>query len=277
MKLINITVLSVAVANGFTQESNNDDFEIEFPSEFDVSGFESAEIITGSDGNSTDMMARSTRTDQAKVNPSIERKKLKKYESIKKMTVYLHDSNEREWGKYCPYGCHCAVNGPTDLLAGSGHPIDEIDSACKRHKECMQCAINDFGDSSCPWWKPYKMQAMFDDVTNEKFLVCKDQTGSCKRALCECDAQFAKDIYIQRQHYTKDFHHRYGGFDAAKQCKSVSRAPGSGRIESGNTQAAGQAAGQAALQCCGSFPKRFPINLNKDQCCDGKITSLGSC
>jgi len=181
MKLINIVCVVASLA-----EQNQENFEIEFPSNFKVVPDKEFNILVEATSTSTSKsnqteststgmgMARSTRTDSVKnsKNPSIERKKLKKYEAIKKMTIYLHDENEREWGRYCPYGCHCAVAGPTDLMSGSGHPIDEIDSACKRHKECMQCAINDFGESSCPWWKPYKMQAMFDDVTNQKFLVC---------------------------------------------------------------------------------------------------------
>jgi hypothetical protein len=42
---------------------------------------------------------------------SIERMQLRKYETIKKMTIYLHSEEEREWGRYCPYGCHCAIDG----------------------------------------------------------------------------------------------------------------------------------------------------------------------
>ena len=105
-------------------------------------------------------------------NASIEKMQMRKYETIKKMTLYLHDEDEREWGRYCPYGCHCAVNGPTDLMAGAGQPVDEIDSACKRHKECIQCALADFDQAVCPWWKPFKMTAMVDDITGEKHLVC---------------------------------------------------------------------------------------------------------
>lgn len=164
-------------------------------------------------------------------NASIEKMQMRKYETIKKMTLYLHEEDEREWGRYCPYGCHCAVNGPTDLMAGAGQPVDEIDSACKRHKECIQCALADFDQSVCPWWKPYKMTAMVDDITGEKHLVCSkskkphsdhsslfthysdDKPGYCKRSLCECDAQFARDLYAQRKNYNRDNHHRYGTID----------------------------------------------------------------
>ena len=62
-----------------------------------------------------------------------------------------------------------------DILAGYGQPVDEIDSACKRYKQCVKCAMNDFGNEVCPWYKPYKMTAMVDTETGEKHLVCKDK------------------------------------------------------------------------------------------------------
>jgi len=200
---------------------------------------------------------------------SIEKMQLRKYETIKKMTLYLHDEDEREWGRYCPYGCHCAVKGPHDLLAGTGQPLDEVDSACKRHKECIACALKDFDQATCPWWKPYKMAAMIDDETNEKHLVCQDKPGYCKRALCECDAQFARDLYEQRMNYNRDNHHRYGDIDVEEQCKAVNRGSfGAGQAGKGVT---------AEHQCCGNNPQRFPYNPAKNECCDGKISGLGSC
>jgi len=204
-------------------------------------------------------------------NASIEKMQMRKYETIKKMTLYLHEEDEREWGRYCPYGCHCAVNGPTDLMAGAGQPVDEIDSACKRHKECIQCALADFDQSVCPWWKPYKMTAMVDDITGEKHLVCNDKPGYCKRSLCECDAQFARDLYAQRKNYNRDNHHRYGTIDTDQACKANSYRGGGNGGNGGGKNLSG------TNQCCGSYPKRFPFNTGKAMCCDGKISSIGSC
>jgi len=205
---------------------------------------------------------------------SIEKMQMRKYETIKKMTLYLHDEEEREWGRYCPYGCHCAVNGPTDLMAGSGQPLDEIDSACKRHKECIQCALADFDQATCPWWKPYKMTAMVDDQTGEKHLVCNDKPGYCKRSLCECDVQFAKDLYEQRKNYNRNNHHRYGDIDTEEACKTNYR--GNGNSNGGNGGGYNEK-GSNEQQCCGSYPKRFPYNTGKAMCCEGKVSSIGSC
>ena len=45
----------------------------------------------------------------------------------------------------------------------------------------------------------------------------EDKPGYCKRALCECDAQFARDLYAQRNNYNRDNHHRYGDIDVEEQ------------------------------------------------------------
>lgn len=70
-----------------------------------------------------------------------------------------------------------------DILAGYGQPVDEIDSACKRYKQCVKCALTDFGTEVCPWYKPYKMTAMVDTETGEKHLVCKDKERVSKHFL----------------------------------------------------------------------------------------------
>lgn len=199
---------------------------------------------------------------------SVKKMQLRKYETVKKMILILHDAKDREWGRYCPYGCHCMVNGPHDIMAGYGNPVDEIDSACKRHQECIACAMRDFGAELCPWWKPYKMQAMVDDETNEKFLTCEDKPGYCKRALCECDAQLARDIFDERAVYDRDFHHRYGTF-SKDQCRQVNR----GKYE----DVKGDKKPKPEAQCCGSFPKRFPFSPAKQECCGDQLAAIGTC
>ena len=70
-------------------------------------------------------------------------------------------------GKEEGYGCHCAVNGRNDLMAGSGKPLDQIDLACKRHKQCMTCVMAD--DSTCSWWQPYEVDYLGSHVECRKF------------------------------------------------------------------------------------------------------------
>lgn len=201
---------------------------------------------------------------------SIAQMQLRKYETVKKMTLYLHDNDDREWGRYCPYGCHCMVNGPNDMMSGAGQPVDKVDSACKRHQECISCAMADFGADVCPWWKPYKMSAMQDTETGEKVLVCDDAPNFCKRSLCECDTQLAQDLYNERNSYDRDFHHRYGTFNK-EECRSNNRGSVSGNGGSEKKLNAGES------KCCGSNPARFPYSSNKQECCDGQLSAIGTC
>jgi len=205
-------------------------------------------------------------------NDSIKKMQLRKYETLKKMILILHDSDDREWGRYCPYGCHCMVNGPTDLLSGHGQPVDEVDSACKRHQECITCAMKDFGADVCPWWKPYKMSAMVDDVTDEKYLICQDIEGFCKRSLCECDAQLARDLFSERENYDRDNHHRYGTFDK-NQCRAVNR----GTYDNVSGQGQDVKDEMNKHMCCGKNPKRGPYAVKKQECCNDQLEAIGTC
>lgn len=206
-------------------------------------------------------------------NDSIKKMQLRKYETLKKMILILHDSDDREWGRYCPYGCHCMVNGPTDLLSGHGQAVDEIDSACKRHQDCITCAMKDFGADVCPWWKPYKMSAMVDDVTDEKHLICQDAPGFCKRSLCECDAQLARDLFNERKNYDRDNHHRYGSFNK-DQCRSGPRPQSN--TDGGNGGNVDRTHGPSHM-CCGQNPKRFPYAVNNQECCNNQLAAIGTC
>ena len=53
--------------------------------------------------------------------------------------------------------------------------------------------------------------------SNALKLFSEDKPGYCKRALCECDAQFARDLYAQRMNYNRDNHHRYGSIEVEEQ------------------------------------------------------------
>lgn len=268
MKLISLASLGFVAAS--------DTWEISFPKDlsFDESdaGYKMFKISEAeADAEANDMeFGIGSRGKVGTGSEAIHKMQYRKYDTLKKMILLLHDPEEREWGKYCPYGCHCMVNGPTDILSGHGQPIDGIDSACKRHQECINCAMKDFGADVCPWWKPYKMAAMVDDETNEKHFVCQDAPGYCKRSLCECDAQLARDLYEERKVYNRDNHHRYGSF-SKDQCRTVNR----GLYGDGNGNGSGK--GPEKHQCCGNNPKRFPYSPGKQDCCSNKLEAVGTC
>merc|ERR1712012_916143 len=115
--------------------------------------------------------------------------------------------------------------------------------------------MNDFGNDVCPWYKPYKMTAMVDTETGEKHLVCKDKAGYCKNALCECDAQLARDMAENKEEYNEDFHSRYGGFNREDECRSNSHGGNGGSGGNGYKNEA-----REEQVCCGEFPLRFPYS-----------------
>lgn len=264
-------LFSIATLSSFVFAS--DEWEISMPKvKFDKSdeGYEmflDMERVAKAEDQDT-VFGLEGRAQIGNTNESIQKMQLRKYETIKKMTLLLHAPNDREWGRYCPYGCHCMVNGPHDIMSGRGNPVDEIDSACKRHQECIACAMRDFGADVCPWWKPYKMTAMVDDETNEKFLMCQDAEGFCKRSLCECDAQLARDIFEERKTYDRNFHHRYGTF-SKDECRTVNR----GKYE----EVKGEKKTKPEAQCCGKYPKRFSYSPAKQECCGDQLASIGTC
>jgi len=49
--------------------------------------------------------------------------------------------------KYWAYGCHCfALNDRPSSSMGRGKPVDELDTLCKKYKECQKCAQKRFGE-----------------------------------------------------------------------------------------------------------------------------------
>lgn len=165
------------------------------------------------------------------------------------------------WKELKRYGCWCWVNGKEDgrtLTKGTGKPVDEIDSACKRLFQCYQCAEEDFGgQGACDYVTTrYDKSQEFDPITGEKEIVCNEPANTCENSLCECDRQFAYEYGAAIiADVRNDNFHQDNGFDPYDENSCTS---GNGVKEEGDRQ------------CCGSYPKRFPIVVNDGHaCCEG--------
>ena len=64
-------------------------------------------------------------------------------------------------------------------------PLDASDAVCKAHKDCLACVREEFGDECIP--------EGFDMRYTHQGGQCTNEQGTCKRALCECQKQFAID------------------------------------------------------------------------------------
>lgn len=261
----------VALVAGIAAAQRSDNFVVNFDSEVTFKKNEfykefQKQRQTVADQEAQQLLGIGGRGKVSSEESSVQSKQLTKYQTIKEMIWYLNKSERPEFGRFCLYGCHCMVKGPYDLMAGEGTPVDPIDSACKRHQDCIQCAMNDFGES-CPWWKPYRMNAMVDTETSQRHLICEDSTGYCKRALCECDAQLARDLFEEQKFYNTNHHHRLGAFDTGS-CKSGPL--GTSKTDGFNLE-------KKDSQCCGTNPKRFPYSPDKKECCNGLLATIGAC
>merc|ERR1719411_1607657 len=100
------------------------------------------------------------------------------------MSHYNPSFDER---KYWTYGCNCLILGDRPMSdPGHGRPVDALDTVCKAYKDCLKCARMTHGDTCIGEFVQYRYGYRQGEV------ACRDPANSCDRALCECDAQFAK-------------------------------------------------------------------------------------
>jgi hypothetical protein len=170
------------------------------------------------------------------------------------MEHYNADFDER---KYWTYGCNCLILGDRPMSdPGHGPPVDALDTVCKAYKDCQKCARMEHGDTCIGEFVRYK----YGEKNGDKF--CKDTAGSCDRALCECDLQFAKAHVAKKHVFTTDYHLFWStlpnGWDPKDNCPR-----GGG--------------GPYDPQCCGKPDGPFVLfNAANRACCDGEVKK-GQC
>lgn len=198
----------------------------------------------------------------------IEQNILRRYKHMEKL-INFYDKTNDNITKYWTYGCWCFQMGDYPLRKGNGSPVDSVDSTCKKHKECYQCARNDGSKSGStqpgecvPEETGYSFSAVIDPVTGQGNVECNNKVGSCKRNICECDKAFASRLpaaAASSDGWNGSHHAHYGGFNSKNSCLQRIHTPGGGHH---------------VVQCCGSYPDRYPHRFNKDgsgsQCCGGK-------
>lgn len=164
---------------------------------------------------------------------------------VDQMTYYNNDFDER---KYWAYGCQCLILGDRPMSdPGHGPPVDELDTVCKQYKDCQKCARMTHGEMCIGEFVRYNLRI------GNNGPVCRNEAGSCERALCECDKQFAQNHVAVKDVFNEDYHMFWGtaGFDA-KNGGCVSN-PGP----------------RPDPQCCNNPTGAYTLfNANTKQCCD---------
>lgn len=204
----------------------------------------------------------------------------RRYLHLKKMVDYLFQNRNlttplpltQWWG----YGCWCIAHGENPLLAKRGLPADTIDSVCKDHALCYECARMDYGHTCDPTQHGYEVIGNMDLVTGKKFLSCGSNTDVCKKSLCMCDKMLAEGLVRTFDSWDEKYHISSSGFDGQSECELPEPIHDWGELD----------------QCCGEYPLRAPYrsdNGNRQccvdktyhtyylECCDNEVKTKGFC
>lgn len=204
----------------------------------------------------------------------------RRYLHLKKMVDYLFQNKNTTsppltewWG----YGCWCIAHGENPLLAKRGLPADPIDSVCKDHALCYECARMDYGHTCDPTQVGYEVIGNKDLVTGKRYLSCPVHNNNvCEQSLCECDKMLAEGLVKTYGHWDEKYHISTSGFDGRADCELPEPVHDWGELD----------------QCCGEYPNRAPYrsdNGNRQccvdktfhtyylECCDSEVKTKGFC
>lgn len=144
---------------------------------------------------------------------------------------------------------------------GHGRPVDQLDGACKTHKECLKCARKTHGEICIGEFTKYK----YGEKNGDKF--CRNKEGSCHRDLCMCDLAFAKAHVGVVSHFDKEYHRFW----------SITGWNPTNTSEAGVT--GGHPTSTNSMKCCQTNAKDSAFvlyNINTKVCCvDGSIGNMG--
>lgn len=167
------------------------------------------------------------------------------------------------------YACWCYFED--DHGRGKGQAQNDVDSQCKILHDgyaCIMMDAEDSGDICVPWQEDYNVPTGLGwwsrTGTDEemKAALVRDcnkknkKKSDCAKRSCIVEGYFSINLFKLLTSGTKYDHrlkHEYNKFDPKLECQSK---PGNGDLE---------------LECCGSYPIRFPYKYGKDvrECCNG--------
>lgn len=177
------------------------------------------------------------------------------------------DTFDEVSNKIKSYGCHCFPENARGPQVSGGVPVDSIDQACKQLAICRSCINMHEKDMEWPM-----TDTVFDRyryrVANNGNILCSKQTGDNKslEALCECDDQFAVQLKAVYNNWNQKYwyHNKNKSKTHLEKDQMCHPMP---EIDPKTKQL-----------CCGNFPNPMNyFNPDKQVCCNGDITSIGSC
>jgi len=163
--------------------------------------------------------------------------------------------------KYWTYGCHCLMLGDRPMSdMGHGRPVDALDNKCKAYKDCQKCVRENHGDECIGEFVRYTYRF----AGKRNVFESKNDPGSCERELFECDYQFVKDTFENRNVFNEDYHLFWGSFDSDESCVAGGNVPVDHKCCGGHT-GPWYWMNEVQNQCCAEGQGGRVIGIN-DQC-----------
>lgn len=188
------------------------------------------------------------------------------------------------------YGCNCypgnydKKNIITDEMmwnfGGNGQPVDELDNACLKAFSNYRCFRYDLMENNfkkfnvvygpyekCHFGVPFEYH-----MGKNGGIICGPDSNpgyrynraenACKLYACNIERDFANNAFAILQNAPGDYARaNIQNFNLGIEGKCVKK-------NNVNT---------SRDMCCGNYPNRFPYDSNKEDCCAGKVTSIGAC
>lgn len=206
-----------------------------------------------------DRLTAAVMNSQPSGSENISRLTEKRYHQlITQMNFYNLDFDPRKfWG----YGCNCFHLSDRPMTDGLGlGVVDELDTACKKYKECLKCAAMEHGNACVGELVKYKFEALGMQVQ------CKNKAGTCERSLCECDNLLARTHVLAADAWDSKYHTFWGGWDFNSQCIHPKSTSGRQIVD---------------RQCCNNDKRTSHFSLyatDRQECCsNGEVRNIGSC
>ena len=156
-------------------------------------------------------------------------------------------------------------------LGTRGIPVDQIDTQCKKLGQCESCLKMDFGAQCSPTAQGYSFSGLNGRGTNDTVIRCNDPKGTCARALCECDIDFAKkqsrllDTEYQRKFSAREDPTKHAFED---NCRAESNENDDDDTDNDTPI--------VRDMCCGIYPNRSPAASQNGtrKCCGNRTYAL---
>jgi hypothetical protein len=178
------------------------------------------------------------------------------------------------------YGCHCFPDSGRSMkaVAGQGPPQDDYDSLCRKLARCHRCIEMDWPESISLDWDTNNGRYRYQ-IGSDGSITCNGNADPEKSALCECDAEFARELGStwQDDKFNRTLWDNKNNNDFTLESEFVC-------TKNGN---------QLNDECCGSYPNRMPFSSDSIECCavgngifnvafqeccaDGSIVNIGQC